>query len=124
MFLDVGQGDVIFIQIPSGRQVLVDGGPSETVLLSQLGRQMVFWDRTLDAVVLTHPDADHVTGLVGVLERYQVDTVIFRDLKHESEVYGYWLQLLAAAHTDTNRLLGLPEDNNGSTKGIYVAAYS
>ncbi len=96
VFLDVGQGDAIFIQTPSGRQVLVDGGPSETVLLSQLGRQMVFWDRTLDVVVLTHPDADHVTGLVPVLERYQVETVIFREMEHESEIYEYWLQLLAA----------------------------
>jgi len=67
VFLDVGQGDAIFIQTPSGKQVLVDGGPSETVLLSQLGRQMPFWDRTLDMVVLTHPDSDHITGLIPVL---------------------------------------------------------
>jgi len=96
VFLDVGQGDAIFIQTPSGRQVLVDGGPSESVLLSQLGRQMPFWDRTLDVMVLTHPDSDHVTGLAEVLERYQVDTVIFREMEHESEVYDYWLQLLEA----------------------------
>ncbi|MDY6875639.1 MAG: DNA internalization-related competence protein ComEC/Rec2 [Chloroflexota bacterium] len=96
VFLDVGQGDAIFIQTPSGRQVLVDGGPSETALLSQLGRQMPFWDRTLDVMVLTHPDADHVTGLVPVLERYQVDTVVFREVEVESEVYDYWLQLLEA----------------------------
>ena len=96
VFLDVGQGDAIFIQTPSGRQVLVDGGPSESVLVSQLGRQMPFWDRTLDVMVLTHPDLDHVTGLVPVLERYQVDTVIFREVEHESEVYEYWLQLLGA----------------------------
>ena len=94
VFLDVGQGDAIFIQTPSGKQVLVDGGPSETALLSQLGRQMPFWDRTLDVVLLTHPDSDHITGLVGVLERYQVETVIFREVEHESEVYAYWLQLL------------------------------
>ncbi len=96
VFLDVGQGDAIFIQTPSGKQVLVDGGPSETAVLSQLGRQMPFWDRTLDVVVLTHPDSDHVTGLVPVLERYQVDTVIFRDQEHASDVYEYWLQLLGA----------------------------
>jgi competence protein ComEC len=96
VFLDVGQGDAIFIQTPSARQVLVDGGPSEAVLLSQLGRQMPFWDRTLDVVILTHPDLDHITGLVAVLERYQVDTVIFREVEIESEVYEYWLQLLEA----------------------------
>jgi competence protein ComEC len=91
--LDVGQGDAIFIQTPSGKQVLVDGGPSETVLLSELGRQMPFWDRTLDVVVLSHPDSDHITGLVPVLERYRVDTVIFREVEHGTEIYEYWQQL-------------------------------
>lgn len=95
VFLDVGQGDAIFIQTPSGKQVLIDGGPSETVLLSQLGRQMPFWDRTLDVMVLTHPDSDHITGLVGVLERYWVDRVLFREVEIDSEVHTYWLQLVA-----------------------------
>ncbi|MCP4541235.1 MAG: DNA internalization-related competence protein ComEC/Rec2 [Chloroflexi bacterium] len=92
--LDVGQGDAIFIRTPSGKQILVDGGPSETVLLSQLGDQMPFWDHTLDMMILSHPDADHITGLVPVLERYQVDTVIFREVEHRTEVYEYWQQLL------------------------------
>jgi competence protein ComEC len=95
VFLDVGQGDAIFIQTPSGKQVLIDGGPSETVLLSQMGRHMPFWDRTLDVVMLTHPDSDHITGLLGVLERYQVDTVIFRAMERDDEIYDQWLELLA-----------------------------
>ena len=100
VFLDVGQGDAIFIQTPSGRQVLIDGGPSDSVLLSQLGRQMPFWDRTLDVVLLTHPDSDHITGLVGMLERYQVETVIFREVEMASEVYDYWLQLVEMEGAD------------------------
>ena len=92
VFLDVGQGDAIFIQTPSGKQMLIDGGPSERVLLSQLGRQMPFWDRTLDVMLLTHPDSDHVTGLVPVLERYWVETVIHRQVELDSEI-----RLLAAA---------------------------
>ena len=96
VFLDVGQGDAIFIQTPSGRQVLVDGGPSEAVLLSQLGRRMPFWDRTLDVVVLTHPEADHISGLVAVLERYEVDSVIFREMDIGSEVYEAWLKMVKA----------------------------
>jgi competence protein ComEC len=94
-FLDVGQGDAIFIQTPSGKQILVDGGPSETALLSQLGRRMPFWDRTLDVILLTHPDSDHVNGLVGVLERYRVDMVIHRQIEMDSETYAYWLALVA-----------------------------
>jgi competence protein ComEC len=94
VFLGVGQGDAIFVEAPSGRQMLVDGGPDGAVLLSQLGRHMPFWDRTLDVVVLTHPDSDHITGLVPVLERYQVDMVIFRPVEIDSGDYDYWLQLL------------------------------
>lgn len=94
MFLDVGEGDATFIQTPSGRQVLIDGGPSASVLLSQLGRRMPFWDRSLDVVVLTHPGASHLTGLLSVLERYRVDTIIFRAMEVESAAYDRWQQLV------------------------------
>ena len=71
-FLDVGQGDGILIQTPAGRQVLVDGGASGQVLLGQLGAVMPFWDRTLDLVVLTHPDADHMAAQVEAAGRYGI----------------------------------------------------
>ncbi|MBK9050141.1 MAG: DNA internalization-related competence protein ComEC/Rec2 [Chloroflexi bacterium] len=76
LFFDVGQGDAIFIQTPSGRQILIDGGLYPSVLQDQLGRQMPFWDRELDFVIATHPDADHVAGLPGVWERYAVGQLI------------------------------------------------
>ncbi|MFN8469323.1 MAG: ComEC/Rec2 family competence protein [Caldilineaceae bacterium] len=72
-FLDVGQGDGVLIQTPAGRQILVDGGSSGQVLLGQLGAVMPFWDRTLDLVVLTHPDADHMAAQVDALGRYRVE---------------------------------------------------
>ncbi len=75
-FLDVGQGDAILIQAPDGRQILVDGGPSPSALLDQLGEVLPFWDHSLDLVVLTHPDADHVSGLLTLFERYTVTTVL------------------------------------------------
>ena len=68
---DVGQGDAIYLKTPSGKDILVDGGPNDSVL-NCLNNNMPFWDRTLDLVVLTHPDADHISGLVSVLERYTV----------------------------------------------------
>jgi competence protein ComEC len=95
VFLDVGQGDAIFIQTPSGKQALIDGGPSDTALLSQLGRRMPFWDRSIDLVLLTHPESDHVTGLIAVLERYQVDTVVFREMAMDSATYDRWLEAVA-----------------------------
>ncbi|MBM5789523.1 MBL fold metallo-hydrolase [Candidatus Parcubacteria bacterium] len=73
-FFDVGQGDATLIETPLGRQVLVDGGPDRTIL-QKLPQTMWPWDRTLDAVVITHPDADHITGLTSVLEQYDVAAI-------------------------------------------------
>ncbi len=71
-FLDVGQGDAILITTPRGQQILVDGGPSPASLTSALSKEMPFWDHSLDLVVATHPDADHITGLIEVLQRFRV----------------------------------------------------
>lgn len=78
-FLDVGQGDAILLRAPDGRQVLVDGGPSPAALLDELGALMPFGDRSLDLVVLTHPDADHMTGLLTLPERYRVAALLIPD---------------------------------------------
>jgi len=73
-FFDVGQGDAILIEAPNGYQLLIDGGPDADVL-SKLGSVMAPWDRTIDAVLLTHPHADHARGLISVLETYRVGAV-------------------------------------------------
>ena len=92
-FLDVGQGDAILIQKGS-QQVLVDGGPSPQAVCLGLGKEMPFWDRTIELVILTHPSADHVTGLVEVLNRYRVREVLYPDLAFDSGVYDEWLRLI------------------------------
>jgi len=89
-FLDVGQGDAIFIQTPSGRQVLVGGGPSPSTLLAHLGQRMAFWDHDLDLVVLSHPDDDVLAGLIPVLERYRVGGVVERDLQCRTHLCARW----------------------------------
>lgn len=73
--LDVGQGDALYIESPTGVQVLVDAGPDEEVLRG-LGEAMPLFDRSLDAVIATHPDADHIGGFSSVLARYDVDAYI------------------------------------------------
>jgi len=79
-FLNIGQGDAILIQRGS-QQVLIDGGSSPQTLTGELGDRMPFWDRTIELVVLTHPDDDHISGLVEVLERYRVEQVLYPDLE-------------------------------------------
>ena len=74
-FLDVGQGDAIFIEGPSGMQMLIDGGRDRSVL-RELGKRMGLLDRSIDVVVETHPDADHIGGLPGVLAAYRVGAFI------------------------------------------------
>lgn len=103
-FLDVGQGDAIFIQTPSGRQVLVDGGNFPSVLNDQLSRQMPFWDREIDLLVATHPDADHVTGLTGVFERYRVGRLLTNGQGfNESPIYDAVLLAAEARGTPVQR---------------------
>lgn len=82
-FLDVGQGDAIFVESPSGVQVLIDGGVDRSVLRG-LGTHMSFFDRNIDAVVATHPDADHIGGLVDVLERYEVGVFIESGVENDT----------------------------------------
>lgn len=85
-FLDVGQGDAIFIESPSGNQVLVDGGVGRGVL-REISKVMKFYDRSLDVVVATHPDADHVGGLVDILENYEVDLFLEPGVESDTDIY-------------------------------------
>ena len=70
-FLDVGQGDAIFINTPNGNQMLIDGGRNKQVIV-ELSKIMPIYDRSIDVVLATHPDSDHIGGLSFVLDRYQV----------------------------------------------------
>lgn len=75
IFFDVGQGDAIFIESPTGVQVLIDGGSSAGVL-RELSAAMGFFDRSIDIMLATHADRDHIGGLVDVLARYEVGEVV------------------------------------------------
>ena len=94
-FADVGQGDAVLITTPSGRQVVIDGGPSPTVAARLLGKTMPFWDRDIELVVATHPHSDHVTGLTEVLKRYDVSRVLERRVDYDSAPYREWRRLVS-----------------------------
>lgn len=83
-FLDIGQGDSIFIEAPNGNQVLVDAGPNAKVL-TELGKVMPWYDKTLDMIIATHPDQDHIGGFVEVLKRYKIDYELEPGVKSESQ---------------------------------------
>lgn len=90
---DVGQGDAALITTPSGKTILIDGGPDDAVV-DKLGRTLPFFKKDIDAMILTHPHADHVTGLIGVLKRYNVKEIYYTGAVHTSSVFIEWLKLI------------------------------
>ena len=74
-FIDVGQGDATFVELPSGETILIDGGESEygekvSDYISDLGYKKI------DCVIATHSDSDHVGGLVNVLADFEVKSIL------------------------------------------------
>lgn len=90
-FLDIGQGDSILIQTPNGRTIIVDGGPGST-LVHRLGEETSFWMKKIDALLLTHPDRDHLEGFLEVLKRYEVGLFLFTGVQKESALYKTFLK--------------------------------
>jgi competence protein ComEC len=90
--LDVGQGDAILIEAPSGTRVLVDGGPSGALVTQALGAALPPSERRIDLMVLTHAQDDHVAGLVEVLERYDVRAVLWNGREGETGAFRAWAE--------------------------------
>ena len=95
-FLDVGQGDSILVRTPAGQTILIDGGPSGEAALAALGRNLAFHDRDIDLVLLTNPQAEHLTGLIEVLGRYDVHAVLAAPLVADSATYRAWMSAIEA----------------------------
>lgn len=94
--LDVGQGDAILIQTADGQDILIDGGPSARVVQS-VSRKLGPGNRELELVILTHPDSDHLRGLVSVLDRIPVRQLLVSNVESSTETYHAW-QLEIAEH--------------------------
>lgn len=92
VFLDVGQGDAIFIQNGT-QQVLIDGGEG-TAVLDQLAREMPFWDETIELLIESHPQQDHMEGFLHILESYNVGAVLLPRAASPTQLQEAWLQML------------------------------
>ena len=93
VFFDVGQGDAIFIETPQRHQILIDGGPS-SIILEKLSKEMPFWDRSIDLVILTHPERDHLAGLIEVLEKYKVENILWTGVIRDTAEFKEWQNLI------------------------------
>lgn len=89
----VGQGDGAYIKFPDGRDMVVDGGPNNQII-DCLSRHMPVWDRQLDLVLLTHPQKDHLQGLIEVLKRYEVGSFIKSEVGNTSDGYQELTQII------------------------------
>jgi competence protein ComEC len=95
--MDVGQGDAILIEGPSGNRVLVDGGPASGAINEALGRNLPFDDRRIDLVAVSHAQADHLGGLLEVVREYDVRAVMNSPKVGESALYDAWVAELRDA---------------------------
>ncbi len=102
-FCDVGQGDGIYIRLPDGSDMLVDGGPNKKIL-DCLGENMPFYDRKIDLVLLTHPQADHLNGLVDVIQRYNVGYFVATPVANQTQGYQKILELIKNKNIQTKNL--------------------
>ncbi len=85
VYLDIGQGDAIYIEAPNRKQVLIDTGPSSATL-AKLSKVMPFADRSLDLVILTHRDQDHIGGAPLLIESYEIENILMTDSKSETSL--------------------------------------
>lgn len=81
---DVGEGDAILV-IYKNIQILTDGGPDSSVI-SCLGKYLPFWDRNIELLISSHPDADHSTGLIDVVRKYNVGSILINPVDPGTEV--------------------------------------
>ena len=92
-FLDIGQGDSTFIEFKNGEQILVDCGKDAKVL-EELGRVMDFRDKSIDYLIVTHPDNDHYGGCIDVLERFEIANVIYNGQQKNEDFYNEFLDYI------------------------------
>lgn len=86
-FFDVGQGDSILIETPNHNKIVIDGGPDNSVL-AKVGRYFSFYDRTVDILIITHPDSDHLAGAVEIMKNYDVGLIIVNGKDCASSLCG------------------------------------
>lgn len=97
-FFDVGQGDSAMVK-RGNWEMIIDGGPDRSIL-EKLGKHLAYTDRNIEVMVLTHAHADHVDGLVEIMERYQIDKIYFNGSLHTAPGYLEFLKLIKDKNID------------------------
>ncbi len=85
--LNIGQGDALFIESPTGTQVVIDGGPGNA-LMREISAVMPWYDKHIDMIVVTNPDLDHYEGFLSLLDSYSVDSFLESGTNSTTETYA------------------------------------
>ena len=93
VFLDVGQGDSILVQ-KGTRQILIDGGPSGKTELAKLGKYLPYFDREIEIVIATHPDKDHIAGLIDAARNYKIGKVLATAAEKDTQTFKEWKDVM------------------------------
>ncbi len=104
VFCNVGQGDGIYIRTPSGVDVVVDAGPDASMLRC-LARHMPIWDRNIELVFATHPDADHIGGFKYILDSYSVDLYNTSDAEKDTGLFKLLSEKLKGKNISVRELI-------------------
>ena len=96
---DVGQGDAMLIETPGNQRILIDGGPNYQ-LLEELGDEIPYFFRTIDLLILSHPDTDHITSFPEILRRYDVKKVLMTGVDDEASSYYAFLDALKESNAE------------------------
>jgi competence protein ComEC len=111
-FLDVGQGDAILIHTPLQQKILIDAGPDANILPA-ISPELGFFEKKIQLMIVTHPDADHIAGFTEILRRFEVENILFTGVQHPTQWYRDILQQIdqqgiptILAHTDTDFRFG------------------
>ncbi|MGM8363857.1 ComEC/Rec2 family competence protein [Virgibacillus sp. W0181] len=85
-FIDVGQGDSILIETPANKIILIDGGPPKAgdQVVSYLKKQRI---EKIDLLIATHPDYDHIGGLIEVIKEFEIDQVVDSGKLHTTKTF-------------------------------------
>lgn len=117
--IDVGQGDAILIRTPDGKNILIDGGGGDYILV-ELGKVLPPWVRQIDVLILTHPHADHFSGLIDVVERYRIGSVWWNPVYQGMPEYGYFVKLVIDLKSSGVMVVNVNEGDFWLESGVKV----
>lgn len=110
-FIDVGQGDAIFIKTPEKHQILIDFGSGQGI--NDLNKKIPWWNKKIDLIIITHPHDDHIIGLIQIIKNYKVRNIMYTGIIFDSPAY---LELLKEIERKNISLL-IPQKNQSIKLG-------